>query len=364
MEVKPTHTQRWALCYRKLSSTGRTQKKEEYVKKNRKHLRQNDTHESCKRRKTNSVCNVANLPAPMIRKVFSYLDEKTMSACIKNVCKSWRNLFLNEEQKESLLERAKVLDDVTTRYEAVVLLNETNANPLEKKFLNDLKVTLLEQLPAMKEPYINQITNEKTHKNLILIRKGNVIGGITFKPWPEKGFVEVVFCVVHGKYQIRGYGSFLMNHLKDYCKAEHIRYMLTFADEGAVNFFSKQGFSKHITVPAETRSCIKEYDNSYLMECKIDTHKEYLSKPRKKLPKKGDYNLRSSRVDKKKSDTYCVCNGPGYGFMLQCNGCDQWYHGKCCNITQSESNKFKYFYCLFCTKTSKFELREISLRKK
>ena len=89
------------------------------------------------------------------------------------------------------------------------------------------------------------------------------------------GFSEIVFCAVTSNEQVKGYGTHLMNHLKDY----HIRYQtvlasysrrftthltenftklvcrngilhfLTFADEFAVGYFKKQGFSKDLKLP-------------------------------------------------------------------------------------------------------------------
>ena len=37
-----------------------------------------------------------------------------------------------------------------------------------------------------------------------------------------QGFSEIVFCAVTSKEQVKGYGTLLMNHLKDY----HIRYLV------------------------------------------------------------------------------------------------------------------------------------------
>jgi histone acetyltransferase len=36
-----------------------------------------------------------------------------------------------------------------------------------------------------------------------------------------------------------------MNHLKEYCKTEGLRYFLTYADNNAVGYFKKQGKKKN-----------------------------------------------------------------------------------------------------------------------
>lgn len=39
---------------------------------------------------------------------------------------------------------------------------------------------------------------------------------------------------------VQGYGSYLMNHLKEYVKREGAQYFLTYADNFAVGYFQKQ----------------------------------------------------------------------------------------------------------------------------
>lgn len=59
----------------------------------------------------------------------------------------------------------------------------------------------------------------------------------------------MVFCAVTGNEQVKGYGTHLMNHLKDYSTSKGIKNFLTYADEFAIGYFKKQGFSKDIKLP-------------------------------------------------------------------------------------------------------------------
>ena len=34
--------------------------------------------------------------------------------------------------------------------------------------------------------------------------------------------------------------------------------------------------------------------------------------------------------------------------MIQCNGCDEWYHGACVDITPSEALNIDEYFCLKC----------------
>lgn len=70
--------------------------------------------------------------------------------------------------------------------------------------------------------------------------------------------------------QVKGYGTHLMNHLKDYSNQLGIRHFLTFADEFAIGYFKKQGFSKDIKVARSVYAgFIKEYEGATLMHSEI-----------------------------------------------------------------------------------------------
>lgn len=141
---------------------------------------------------------------------------------------------------------------------------------LQKKWLLDIKNVFAHRLPRMPKEYITQQVFDGNHKTLALIKYGRPIGGICFRSFPTQGFIEIVFCAVEDKEQIKGYGSHLMNHLKDYSISKKIRHFLTYADENAVEFFKKQGFSNDIKLPrSEYFGYIKDYEGAYLMHCEL-----------------------------------------------------------------------------------------------
>ena len=70
------------------------------------------------------------------------------------------------------------------------------------------------------------------------------MGGLCFRPFPHQGFTEIVFCAISTSEQVKGYGTRMMNHLKDYHIRQRIFNFLTYADEFAIGYFKKQGFSK------------------------------------------------------------------------------------------------------------------------
>ncbi|XP_042864763.1 CXXC-type zinc finger protein 1-like [Penaeus japonicus] len=51
----------------------------------------------------------------------------------------------------------------------------------------------------------------------------------------------------------------------------------------------------------------------------------------------------------KDEQVYCVCRTSDVSrFMIGCDKCEEWYHGDCINVTESEANKIKKFFCEKC----------------
>ncbi|XP_077108254.1 histone acetyltransferase KAT2A isoform X1 [Ranitomeya variabilis] len=148
------------------------------------------------------------------------------------------------------------------------------------------------QLPRMPKEYITRLVFDPKHKTLALIKDGRVIGGICFRMFPTQGFTEIVFCAVTSNEQVKGYGTHLMNHLKEYHIKHNILYFLTYADEYAIGYFKKQGFSKDIKVPkSRYLGYIKDYEGATLMECELNpripyTELSHIIKKQKEIIKK------------------------------------------------------------------------------
>ncbi|KAK3036879.1 hypothetical protein RJ639_031497 [Escallonia herrerae] len=90
-------------------------------------------------------------------------------------------------------------------------------------------------------------------------------------------FGEIAFCAITADEQVKGYGTRLMNHLKQHARdVDGLTHFLTYADNNAVGYFNKQGFTKEIFLEQERwHGYIKDYDGGILMECKIDPRLPY-----------------------------------------------------------------------------------------
>jgi len=69
-----------------------------------------------------------------------------------------------------------------------------------------------------------------------------------------------------------------MNHLKDYVKGSSpIMHFLTYADNYAIGYFKKQGFTKEITLDKTIwMGYIKDYEGGTLMQCSMLPKVRYL----------------------------------------------------------------------------------------
>jgi len=147
-------------------------------------------------------------------------------------------------------------------------------------WLVNVKEIFSKQLPKMPREYIVRLVMDRKHYSLLCIRNGNVIGGVCFRPYTEQRFAEIAFLAVSATQQVRGFGTLLMNHLKQYVKSIGLTHFLTYADNYAIGYFRKQGFTRAITMPRERwRGYIKDYDGGTLMECAINEFVDYLKIP-------------------------------------------------------------------------------------
>jgi len=151
------------------------------------------------------------------------------------------------------------------------VVSSRNPTPVSTVLLIGLKNLFQKQLPKMPREYITRLVLDKNHISVPIVKRGwKVVGGICYRPFESRGFAEIVFCAVDSSEQVKGYGSHLMNALKDHVRSAHptIWHFLTYADNYAVGYFKKQGFTKEITYPRERWvGYIKDYEGGTIMQC-------------------------------------------------------------------------------------------------
>lgn len=160
------------------------------------------------------------------------------------------------------------------------------------------------QLPKMPREYVlKQVFNTK-HRTMCMFYANELIGAICFRPFFEQRFCEIVFFAIDFRSQIRGNGCFMMSLFKEYIKAEMSSYresdgaceeiteiqstsllyekqsfpvyFMTYADNSAIGFFKKQGFSRKVKFRGWV-GYIKDYEGGTLMECLVYWEIGYLN---------------------------------------------------------------------------------------
>lgn len=194
---------------------------------------------------------------------------------LEDIPKDLSDHYISPKVKAAAIE--EIQGDIQFR-----VVNNDNS-PLNMIILTGLKNIFQKQLPKMPREYIARLIYDRNHLSMAIVRgvdtgKIEVIGGITYRPFNHRKFAEIVFCAIASNEQVRGYGAHLMNHLKDYVKASSpIIHFLTYADNYAIGYFKKQGFSKDITLDRQVWvGYIKDYEGGTIMQCTMLPRIRYL----------------------------------------------------------------------------------------
>ncbi|KAL3785741.1 hypothetical protein ACHAWO_009527 [Cyclotella atomus] len=185
----------------------------------------------------------------------------------------------NENTEDDIEEANDVPTLPPNEYDSIKRIIVRNDNKRESLIrLIGLKSLFAKQLPKMPKEYIARLVFDRRHKSLALLSDDpnkkytdeEIIGGICYRSYPEMRFAEIAFCAVSASQQVKGYGTKLMNLLKMHAVTEGIEYMITYADNYAIGYFKKQGFTKAVQMPkARYQGLIKDYDGGTIMECYI-----------------------------------------------------------------------------------------------
>ncbi|KAH9485109.1 Histone acetyltransferase gcn5 [Psilocybe cubensis] len=148
--------------------------------------------------------------------------------------------------------------------------------------LTGLKTLFQKQLPKMPREYIARLVFDINSKSLAIIKRGyKVVGGICYRPFIQRGFAEIVFFATNSADQEKGYGGMLMDHFKAHIRKTYpdMMHFLTYADNYAVGYFEKQGFSKDISLDRSVwAGYIKDYEGGTIMQCTMLPKIDYLDK--------------------------------------------------------------------------------------
>jgi histone acetyltransferase len=191
----------------------------------------------------------------------------------------------DKETPKSPEKNGKITPDVNDKHNSgnpydslkyIMVRNDGKPESLIK--LVALKSLFSRQLPKMPRTYIARLVFDRRHTSLVILNPDpatkdtdeEVIGSICYRAFPEMRFAEIAFCAVNASHQVKGYGTKLMNLVKKEGARTGIEYFITYADNYAIGYFKKQGFTKTISMPkGRFQGLIKDYDGGTMMECYV-----------------------------------------------------------------------------------------------
>ncbi|KAF9338057.1 histone acetyltransferase [Podila minutissima] len=141
-----------------------------------------------------------------------------------------------EEEVPVKKEKPAVIEEREGLIEFRVISNDGSRESMI--LLTGMKNIFQKQLPKMPREYIARLV----YDSMAIVKAPLIVlGGITYRPFNHRKFAEIVFCAITSSEQVKGYGSHLMNHLKDYISEyTQVRHFLTYADNYAIGYFKKQ----------------------------------------------------------------------------------------------------------------------------
>lgn len=222
-------------------------------------------------------------PVPFPEKVGSPLPSQQLTARAEHAC----HPAVYAPDPEANILKPAVIEERNGEIEFRVVNNDNQRESLI--ILTGLKCIFQKQLPKMPKDYIARLVYDRTHLSIAIVKKPlEVVGGITYRPFKGRQFAEIVFCAISSDQQVKGYGAHLMSHLKDYVKAtSDVMHFLTYADNYAIGYFKKQGFTKEITLEKPRwMGYIKDYEGGTIMQCTMLPDIRYLEMGRMLLKQK------------------------------------------------------------------------------
>eukprot|EP01006_Ploeotia_vitrea_P061161 TRINITY_DN77391_c0_g1_i1.p1 TRINITY_DN77391_c0_g1~~TRINITY_DN77391_c0_g1_i1.p1 ORF type:complete len:344 (+),score=23.14 TRINITY_DN77391_c0_g1_i1:216-1247(+) len=84
-----------------------------------------------------------------------------------------------------------------------------------------------------------------------------------------------------------------------------------------------------------------------------------------RVPTTPDYNenkpTSKKEVKRDGRGVYCICRKPATAdsFMIQCDTCEEWFHGKCVGVSQQKAKSIESYVCTQCEAREKIALKEL-----
>ncbi|KAH0571504.1 Histone acetyltransferase GCN5 [Spironucleus salmonicida] len=163
-----------------------------------------------------------------------------------------------------------------SKFEFVSLdLDNPSTNPYNPKLL--IKLTMAKdlfcsELPRMPKDYVTRLVFNPYHTTCMLFENSEnpLLGAICYRRFKPEKLAEIAFCAVASTRKYMGIGAKIMNYLKDQLILDGYTDIVTYADNSAIEYFSKCGFSKKIYLQENIwHGRVKHYDGATFVQCKL-----------------------------------------------------------------------------------------------
>lgn len=124
----------------------------------------------------------------------------TERRCVRLSLVSRRTLIRSQPAQK---ERPAIAEE---RHRIIVFHAVSNSEPSPQALviLTGLKNIFQKQLPKMPREYIARLVFDRNHWSMAIVKRGlQVVGGITYRPFAQRAFGEIVFCAITGTEQVK-----------------------------------------------------------------------------------------------------------------------------------------------------------------
>lgn len=184
-----------------------------------------------------------------------------------------------EETQNQNLQKMEVVENETAEIELPKFEFEEYPDGPMKYKIAELFAGTLPEFERQRPGYFrNGVIRDTEHQFLALYNENDedeILGALCFSEQQPLNVVELHYFAVSTKYHRKGLGRKLMNLWKEVIADRGFHFIVTYADNTAIDFYFKQNFKKrsemilpHHVVSKRVDRCL----NAVLMECNIQDH--------------------------------------------------------------------------------------------